>query len=75
MKLAMRVDSLSIVKQWVDTSYSTHDGCQGHTRAMLTLREGAVISMYNKQKLNVKISTEGELVGAYGALVHVIWTR
>ena len=35
---------------------------------MMTLGEGAILSMSNKQILNVKISTEGELVGAGDAL-------
>ena len=42
---------------------------------MMTLGEGAVISMSNKQKLNVKISTEGELVGVDDALGKVIRTK
>ena len=41
----------------------------------MTLGEGAVISMSNKQKLNVKISTEGELVGADVALGQVNWKK
>ena len=42
---------------------------------MMTLGEGAVTSMPNKQKLNVKISTERELVWADDALGQVIWKK
>ena len=66
------VDSLSIVKWRVDASYDIHDDHKGHTGAMITLGEGAVISMSNKQQLNVKISTEVKLVGSYDALGQVI---
>ena len=75
MKLTISVDSISIVKWWVDVLYNTHDKYKGHIGDMMTLGEGTVISMTNKQKLNVKISTEGELVGADDALGQVIWTN
>ena len=43
---------------------------------MITLPgEGAVIRIYNKKKLNVKRSTEAELVGADDDLGQVIWTK
>ena len=42
---------------------------------MTTIEEGTIISIPNKQKLNVKRSTEKELVGADDALGQVIWTK
>jgi hypothetical protein len=30
MPLALRADSLNIVKWWVDASYATHGDCRGH---------------------------------------------
>ena len=62
-----------MVKLWEDASYNTHDDHKGHNKAMLTLGECALISVSNKQKFNVKISTEGELVGAHDDLGQVIW--
>ena len=41
----------------------------------MNLSEGTVISMSNRQILNVKISTEGELFGADDALGRVIWKK
>ena len=73
MKITIIVDSISILKWWVDVSYNTHDDYKGHTRAMMTLGEVAVTSLSNKQKFNIKISTEGEFVGADDALGQVIW--
>ena len=54
MNLTISVHSLSNVKWWVDVSYNTHDDCKGHIGAIMNLGEGAVISIYNKQKLDVK---------------------
>ena len=36
-KPTISVDSLSIVKWWVDASYNTHDHYKGHTIAMITI--------------------------------------
>ena len=41
----------------------------------MALGEGALTRMSNRQKLNVKISTEGELVAVDDALGQVIWTK
>ena len=42
---------------------------------MMNLGEGDEISMSNKRKLNVKISTEGELVQSDDALRQMIWGK
>ena len=54
MNITIIIDLLSIAKWWVDTSYNTHDDCKGHIGAIMNLGEGSVISIYNKQKLDVK---------------------
>jgi hypothetical protein len=41
----------------------------------MSLGEGAVISSSRKQKLNVRSSCEGELVGIDDALPTILWTR
>ena len=56
-------------------SYNTNDDCKGNTGAVMTLGEGAIIIVSCKRKLNVKSSTEGELVGADDALGKVIRTK
>ena len=73
--LNIYVYSLSILKWWVYASYNMHDYYKVPTGDMMTIWEGAVIRMPSKNKLNAKISTEGELVGADDALGQVIWTK
>jgi hypothetical protein len=75
LKLTLSVDSLSKVLWWVDASYNVHDDCRGHTGAMMSLGKGAPISFSRKQKLNVRSSCEGELVGIDDALPLILWTR
>ena len=58
MKLKLRVDSLLVVNLWIHSSYDTHDDCRGHTRSIMSLVKGPVLSLSLKQKSNVKISTK-----------------
>jgi hypothetical protein len=75
MKLTLRVDNLGIMLWWVDASYNVHDDCRGHTGAMMSMGKGAPISFSRKQKLNVRSSCEGELVGIDDALPVILWAR
>ncbi len=63
MKLKLSVENMGMVQWWVDTSYNVHEDCRGQTGAMMSLGKGAVVNKYTKQKLNVRGSSEGELVG------------
>ena len=75
MKLKLSVENLGIIRWWVDASYNVHDDCKGQTGAMMSLGKGAPISFSRKQKLNVRSSCEGELVGIDDALPIILWTR
>ncbi len=75
MKLRLSIDNVSFIKWWVDASYNVHWDCKGHTGAMMSLGKGATISFSHKHKLNVRSSTEGELVSIYDALPAILWTR
>ena len=75
MKLKLSVENLGIIRWWVDASYNVHDDCKGQTGAMMSLGKGAPMSFSRKQKLNVRSSTEGELVGIDDALPFILWAR
>jgi hypothetical protein len=74
MKLTLCVESLSIIRWWVDASYNVHNDCRvGHTGAMMSLGRGAPISFSRKQKLNVRSSCGHRrcpAVDLMGALFH-----
>eukprot|EP00956_Cyclotella_meneghiniana_P026461 scaffold57247_cov37-Cyclotella_meneghiniana.AAC.7 len=75
MKLVLSVDELGIIRWWVDASYNVHEDCKGQTGALMSLGRGAPISFSRKQKLNVRSSCEGELVGMDDALPFILWAR
>ena len=63
MKLTLIMNDLSTIQWWVDASYNIYDDCRGQTGAMMSLGEGAPISFSSTQKVNVRSSCEGKLVG------------
>ena len=68
MKLTLSVDSLNTIFWWVDASYGAHMDLKGHTEMMMSLGRGAVMSFSRGHKLNVRSSTECELVGIDDAI-------
>jgi hypothetical protein len=48
---------------------------RSHTGAVLTLGQGALMSMSLKQKINTKSGTEAELVGVDNAMNFVEWIQ
>ena len=57
--------SLEDLYTWIDAAYSMHDSdMKSHTGGAMSLGRGTVHQKSSKQKLNMKSSTEAELVGA-----------
>jgi hypothetical protein len=65
--------SLTEFKTWVDAAYAVHDDMKSHTGGVMSFGHGVVNAKSLKQKLNVKSSTEAEVVGASDYLPWVIW--
>ena len=55
--------------------FTVHLYFKSLTGATLTMGKGAVVSLYPKQKLNTKISTESKLVGADDVSSLILWTN
>ena len=72
--LYLRADYINMIHWWVDVSYSTHWDFKSHTRAVMSMGAGAILSFSRKQKLNTGSSTEVELVGIADALGMMMWT-
>ena len=73
--LCLGIEDIGLVRWYVDASYATHDDCKGHTGAMMTLGQGAAISLSRKQKTNARSSTKAELIGVYDELPSILHTR
>ena len=75
LKLKLRADDLKVIKWFVDASFAVHPDFKSHTGAVMTFGKGAAQSIARKQKLNVRSSTEGELVGVDDAATQIMWTK
>ena len=75
MPLTLSIDSMSVIKTWVDASYALHGDMRSHTGRTIMMGKGVLYGKSSKQKLNTKSSTEAELVGASDFLPQTIWTK
>ena len=75
MVLTLSVDGVQVIKWYVDVSYAVHNDCRSHTGSVLTLGKGGITNGSIKQNLNVKSSTEAELVGTDDTLTQLLWTN
>jgi hypothetical protein len=74
LKLTLEVDQLKFAVHWyVDGSHQVHKDCRRQTGCLVTLGKGAVSSP--PQKLNVKSSTETELISFADKLLDTVWMR
>jgi hypothetical protein len=73
--ITLSVDNLRVVKWYVDASFAVHPDFKSHTGAMMTLGKGAMQSIARKQKMNVRSSTEGELVAVDNTPTMILWTK
>jgi hypothetical protein len=73
--LTLSADDLRVVKWYVDASFAVHPDFKSHTGAVMTLGKGAMQSIARKQKMNVRSSTEGELVAVDDAATMILWTK
>ena len=71
----LAADGSGSLQTWIDVSYAVHADMKSHTGACISMGEGIIFNASSKQKLNVKSSTEGEVVGASDRLPQTIWTQ
>ena len=63
MKVTLLVNSVSMIRLWVDAFYNANDDYKGHTVENMSLEKRYLSRKSMKQKLNMHSSAEGELVG------------
>ena len=69
----MGAASLHDLITWIDASYAVHPNMRGHTGGVMSYGKGVVHARAGKQKLNVKSSTECEIVGVSEYMPFNIW--
>ncbi len=75
LSLTLDASEMTLVRWWVDASFTVHSDYKSHTGAVLSLGRGGVISMSRKQKLNTKSSTETEVIGVDDTSPQILWTN
>ena len=75
LPLILSANGSGILKWSVDASFAVHHNMRGHSGGGLPLGRGFPIVSSTKQKLNICISTETELVGADDFISAICWTR
>ena len=65
--------SLNEIFTWVDASYTVHHYMKSKTGGVMSMILGETHFILSKQKLNAKISTESELVGASYYVPYNAW--
>ena len=53
--LTLSADNLKIIKWYVDASFAVHPDFKSHTGAVMTMGNGAIQSISQKQKLNTSV--------------------
>ena len=64
---------LSDLYTWIYAAYAVHNNMRGHTGGSILMGYGIMHGKAPKQKINVKISTESELLGMGKYVPYKIW--
>ena len=67
--------SLMEILTFIDSAYAVHANCRSHTGGLSSFGIGTVHARSKSWKINVKSSTESELVAASEYLPHTLWLR
>ena len=73
--LTLSADNLHVIKWYVDASFAVHPDFRSHSGGVMTMGEGAIQSMCQKQKLNTQSACTVELVSADDASSGILWTK
>jgi hypothetical protein len=75
MPLVLGWDGNGVLTWSVNASFAIHNDMRSHTSAVISMGQGALMSMSSKQKINTKSSTEAELVGVEDAMNFAVWIK
>ena len=62
MQITLTVDTMSVIKWWVDATHHTHMDCRGHTGDMMSIGKGAAVSYYGKHNINKKKDRQNQIL-------------
>ena len=71
----LRADGSKSAKWHVDAAFAVHPDFRSHTGAIMTMGQGAITLISQKQAINTRSLTEAELVAADEVVGAMVWTR
>jgi hypothetical protein len=72
--LILGADNKGMLMWYVNASFAGHPNMLWHTGGGMTMGRGFSISVSTKQRLNIKILTESDLVGVDDMMPIILWT-
>ena len=75
LHLTLSANDLRTIKWYIDASFAVHPDFRSHTGGVMTMGEGGMQILSNKQKLNSRSSTEAELIGVDDGATQILWTK
>ena len=75
LTLTLEANKLQLIQRWIDGAFATHRDMRSHTGGAMTLGKGVIYRTSTRQKLNIRSSTEAELVAVDDCMSHVLWTQ
>ena len=73
--LTLSADGSNIIKWSIDAAFVVHPDFKSHSGGTMTMGKGAAQSGSKKQKVNMRSSTEAELVGSDDMIGQILWTN
>ena len=75
LPLILSIGKAVNINWYVHVAFAVHNDMRSHTGGFMTMGTAGAYMQSSKQKLNIKNSTDAELVGIDYLLTQVIWTR
>ena len=67
------INNISVMNTYIDASYAVHPNMRGYTGGVISFGHGIVHIKASEKKINVKSSTECELVGLSEYVPYSLW--
>ena len=74
LKLTLTIESMGLIKWFVDGSHNTHWDCKGHGGYMMVMGCGAITSCSQRIKVNTRSPNETKLVSVDAYMPEVLWS-
>ena len=74
LSLIINANGTGMLKWYVDGLYRIHPNMKGHSGGGLSMGTGFPISSSTKHMLNMRSSTESEIVGVNNFMPSILWT-